>query len=167
MTIAESLLLDFDAEAISTRRVLERIPEDKADWKPHCKSMPLGKIAAHVGGLAAFGNIILTTATFDIAVNPYPSFTFTTTAELLKYTAGAGAEARTSLSALTDAQLLEDWTMLYGGKQLAKAPRAVCYRTMFFNHLVHHRGQLCVYLRLLDIAVPGIYGPSADEPFSG
>ncbi len=165
MTIAETLLLDFDVEAESTRRVLERIPDDKADWKPHEKSMALGVMAAHVAGLAAFGNIILTTPQMNMATDHYPRYAFTTAAELIRYASGAGAEARTSLAKLTDEALLEEWSLLFGEQSILKAPRAVCYRTLFFNHLLHHRGQLCVYLRLLGIAVPGIYGPSADEPF--
>lgn len=167
MTIAETLLLDFDAEAENTRRVLERIPTDKADWKPHGKSMALGAMAAHVAGLAAFGHIILTTPQMDMAKDKFPHHDFVDAEELIRYAAGAGGEARTALAGLSDEALLEEWSLLFDGQLIRKASRAVCYRTMFFNHLVHHRGQLCVYLRLLDIPVPGIFGPSADEPFGG
>ena len=166
MTIAETLLLDFDPEAVNTRRVLERVPTEKAGWRPHERSMSLGEMAAHVGDLAAFGSMILTKPQIAFAVDPYPKYPFTTMDELLKYAAGAAGEVRTSLARLSDEALLTDWALLYDGQQIAKAPRAVCFRTMFFNHLVHHRGQLCVYLRLLYIPVPGLYGPSADEAFA-
>ncbi len=166
MTLAQSLLLDFDLEAISTRRILERIPNDKGDWKPHEKSMALGRLATHVAQLPLFGNTILSTPELDLGAAKFPSLTFTSAEDLVTHAAGAGAELRTLLAGLSDDDLQTDWTLRWGDNVIATGPRALLYRSMFFNHLIHHRAQLTVYLRLLDIPVPGLYGPSADEPFA-
>ncbi len=167
MTLAESLLLDFDIEAVSTRRVLERLPADKGDWKPHEKSMALGRLAMHVASLPTFGNSILSTPELDMAAAKVPSLHFTTAEAAIEHAAGAAAEIRTTLAGLSDDELLATWTLKYGGQTITSGQRAVLYRTMFFNHLIHHRAQLTGYLRLLGIPVPGLYGPSADEPFEG
>ena len=164
MNLAEALLADFDAEAIST--VLERIPDDKGDWKPHEKSMPMGRLAAHVATLPNFGLAVLTTPSLDLATATFPKLLFEGSAKLIESAAGAAAELRTALASLSDEQLQAEWSMSFGQHVIAKAPKHLLYRTMFFNHLIHPRGQLTVYLRLLDVAVPGIYGPSADEPFN-
>ena len=165
MTLAQSLLLDFDTEAISTRRVLERIPNDKADWKPHDKSMPIGRLAMHVARLPNFGHTILSTPELDLGSANFPALTFTSADELISIAAGAAAELRTTLANTSDEDLQADWTLRWGDKIIGTGSRALMYRNMFFNHLIHHRGQLTVYLRLLDLPVPGLYGPSADEPF--
>ena len=165
MTIAEVLLCDFDTEAIRTRRVLERVPDDKADWKPHEKSFALNNMAVHVASLPMFGLAILTTDEVDLVTHKFPKYEFHTAEKLLEVAAGAAAEVRTWLASMTDEDLHRDWTLRFGEHVIATGPKYLLYRTMFFNHLVHHRGQLNVYLRLLDVKVPGIYGPSADEPF--
>ena len=165
MTIAETLLCDFDTEAISTRRVLERVPDDKLSWKPHEKSMTLQTLATHVGQLPHFGLTILSTPLLDMAATKFPRPSFESVAKLLETSAGAAAELRTVLAGMSDDELSADWTLRFGEHIIATGPKYLLYRTMFFNHLVHHRGQLNVYLRLLDVKVPGIYGPSADEPF--
>lgn len=165
MTIAQILLIDFDAEAISTRRVLERVPADKADWKPHSKSFTLGALATHVATLSNFGNTILTTPEMDLAVTKFPTHQFTTAEEVIEIAAGYAAEIRSNLAALSDDELQATWTMRFGEHEIFSGPRVLAYRVMFFNHLIHHRAQINVYLRQLDVAVPGIYGPSADEPF--
>ncbi|MGI4853501.1 MAG: DinB family protein [Janthinobacterium lividum] len=167
MTIAEILLLDFDSEAISTRRVLERVPADKADWKPHDKSFTLGALASHVATLASFGNMILSTDELDLGTTKFPTHPFTTAEEAVEVAAGYAAEIRTELAAMSDEDLQKTWTLRFGDHTIAAIPRMLAYRTMFFNHLIHHRAQITVYLRELDIAVPGIYGPSTDEPFKG
>ena len=166
MTVAEVLLLDFDIEAESTRQVLERVPVDKADWKPHEKSFALGQLASHVSTLATFGLLILTTEEVDIATLKFPVHKLNSTEELLKNAAGFAAEIRTTLAAMSDEDLMATWTMRFRDHVVTAGPRATMYRTLFFNHLIHHRGQLNVYLRELDIKVPGLYGPSADEPFA-
>ena len=165
MTLAESLLVDFDAEAISTRRLLERIPDDRADWKPHDKSMPIGRLAMHVARLPFFGQTVLSTPELDLATAKFPALVFTSAEDLITHAAGAAAELRTTLANTSDADLETDWTLRWGDKLIGTGTRALMYRSMFFNHLIHHRGQLTVYLRLLDIPVPGLYGPSADETF--
>ena len=167
MTLAESLLLDFDTEAIHTRRVLERLPADKGDWKPHDKSMTLGRLAMHVASLPSFGSSILSVPELDLASAKSPALTFTNAEDAIAHAAGAAAEIRTALAGLSDDDLQATWTLKFGEQIITSGPRALLYRTMFFNHLIHHRAALTVYLRLLDIPVPGLYGPSADEPFEG
>ena len=163
MTIAEVLLLDYDAEIQNTRRILERIPEDKPQWKPHDKSMPMGRLAVHVARLPDFATTILTTDDLDMTTRKFPPLVFESRAQLLSELEKTSTEARHALQSSSDEQLLTGWKLSWGDKVIADAPRAVLYRTMFLNHLVHHRGQLSVYLRLNEVPVPGLYGPSADE----
>jgi uncharacterized damage-inducible protein DinB len=167
MTISEMLLCDFDIETASTQRVLERVPDDKVDWKPHDKSMSLKSLATHVATLPLFGNTILTTPLLDMAVTAFPKTEFVSTAQLVKVAEEAYSKLRATLASISDEDLKADWTLRYGDHVITTAPRYKLYRVSFFNHLIHHRGQLNVYLRLLDVKVPGIYGPSADEPFGG
>ena len=165
MTIAEILLLDFDAEISNTRRTLERIPENDPHWKPHEKSMPIGRLALHTARLPAFCTRILTTTEFDIDKEKWPDIIFESTAHLLSELDRTAIEAKGHLAASSDDRLKEAWRFLFKGKAVIDSPRMVLYRTMFLNHIVHHRAQLGVYLRLLHIPVPGLYGPSADEQF--
>jgi uncharacterized damage-inducible protein DinB len=165
MTVGQMLLVDFDYEAQSTRRVLERVPADKLSWKPHEKSMSLGSLAGHVASLAYFGLVILTTPQLNMAVDSFPKFEFTTPEAAVEHAEVAVAKIRAILADVPDETMLEHWRLLYGETLILDAPRVQAYRVSFFNHLIHHRGQLNVYLRLLDVKVPGIYGPSADEPF--
>ncbi|HWB33071.1 MAG TPA: DinB family protein [Acidobacteriaceae bacterium] len=168
MSIAELLLQDYDAEMKSTRRVLERIPDDNPEYKCHEKSMPLGRLAMHVATLPAFGKVILTTPGMDMADpnQKFPDNTWRTRDIALATFDAAAAEARAALAASSDADLAAEWKFAFGDMVIANAPRSASYRMFFFNHLLHHRAQLSVYLRLNDIPVPGIYGPSADEPFN-
>ncbi len=163
MTIAESLLLDFDHEIAGTRRTLERIPENDPQWKPHNKSMPIGRLALHTARLPEFCNMILTTDEWDMTHRKFPDFVFQSTAHLLTELERTAVEARLHLTASSDDHLRENWKLRFGDRVLIDEPRMVLYRTMFLNHLVHHRAQLGVYLRLLGIPVPGLFGPSADE----
>jgi uncharacterized damage-inducible protein DinB len=165
MTIAEVLLLDFDSEITNTRRTLERIPENDPQWKPHEKSMAIGRLAIHVARLPEFGSRILTTPELNMDNVKFPSFVFESTAHLLSELERTASAAKEHLAATSDEELQKTWKLSFKGKVLVDAPKVVLYRTMFFNHLVHHRAQLGVYLRLQNIAVPGLYGPSADEPF--
>jgi uncharacterized damage-inducible protein DinB len=166
MTTSALLLEDFDAEMASTRRLLERIPETP-DYKPHDKSMACGRLAMHVATLPGFGAFILTAPGMDMAnpTRPWPDMTFTTRDNLLATFDSNAAEARKALIAATDADLAANWRFSFGDNLISDKPRSTTYRLMFFNHLIHHRAQLGVYLRLNDIPVPGLYGPSADEPF--
>ncbi len=163
MTIAEVLLLDYDAEIQNTRRILERIPEDNPQWKPHDKSMPIGRLAVHVSRLPDFATTILTTDDLDLASRKFPPLVFESREKLLADLEQTSTEARHALQSSSDEKLLTHWKLSWGDKTIAEGPRAVLYRTMFLNHLVHHRGQLTVYLRLNEVPVPGLYGPSADE----
>jgi uncharacterized damage-inducible protein DinB len=167
MTTAELLLQDYNIEMASARRVLERIPEDQPDFKCHDKSMPLGKLAMHVATLPNFGKTILTTAGLNMADpdHKWPDQTFSTRDHALATFDATSKECWAALAASSDATLAEPWKFSFGDHVISDSPRSLAYRHMFFNHLLHHRAQLGVYLRLNDIPVPGLYGPSADEPF--
>jgi uncharacterized damage-inducible protein DinB len=164
MSIAETLLLDFDAEIANTRRTLERIPEADPQWKPAEKSMPIGRLALHVARLPDFCTRILTTPNLDMGTYKFPPLLFESTAHLLSELTRTSTEARGHLASAPDDELRKSWKLSMGDRVFVDGPRMVLYRTMFLNHMVHHRAQLGVYLRLLDIPVPGLYGPSADEP---
>jgi uncharacterized damage-inducible protein DinB len=168
VTTAEILLQDFDMEMAMTRKMLERVPEDNPDFKCHDKSMPLGKLAMHVATLPAFGKTILTTPSMDLAApgQSWPDMTFRTRDITLVTFDAAANEARAALAASSDADLAAPWKFSFGDHVISNGPRSLAYRHMFFNHLLHHRSQLGVYLRLNDLPVPGMYGPSADEPFN-
>jgi uncharacterized damage-inducible protein DinB len=165
MTTSELLLEDFDMETAMTRRILERVPEDNPDYKPHEKSMPLGKLAMHVATLPSLGTMVLTTPSLDLTTAKWPSMTFVSRAQLLADFDALSAEARAALAAASDADLATHWKFSYGDYVISDNTRSLTFRHTFFNHLIHHRAQLGVYLRLNDIPVPGVYGPSADEPF--
>ena len=167
MNISELLLQDYDVEMASTRRVLERVPEGNAEYKCHDKSMPLGRLAMHVATLPHLGKTILTNPGLDIAnpANERPDLTFKNRDTALSAFDSGVAEVRRLLAAGSDADLSSNFTFTFGEHVLMNGPRAQVYRRVFFNHLLHHRAQLSVYLRLNDIPVPGLYGPSADEPF--
>ncbi len=165
MRIAEILIQDFDPEMASTRRTLERIPENDPQWKPHEKSMPIGRLALHVATLPDFCTRILSTEELNLATEKFPDLKFQSTAHLLSELDRTAAETKSHLTAASDEHLQKHWKLTWGDRLIAEGPRMVVYRTMFLNHIVHHRAQLGVYLRLLNIPVPGLYGPSADEPF--
>jgi uncharacterized damage-inducible protein DinB len=166
VTISEVLLLDFDAEIVNTRRTLERIPETDPDWKPDEKSMPIGRLALHAARLPDFCTNILTTPGMDMATHKFAPFVFESTAHLLSELSRSSEEARRHMAAASDEDLAVRWKLSLGDKVFVDDSRMVLYRTVFLNHLIHHRAQLGVYLRLLKIPVPGLYGPSADEPVS-
>ena len=163
MTISEILLQDFDNEMKGTRTTLERIPESNPEFKCHEKSMPMGRLAVHVATLPRFGTTILTTDSLDLATEKWPNMDFVSRQKLLADFDELAAKARTALASANDEDLKKNWKMSWGDKPIVDAPRAVLYRTMFFNHLIHHRAQLGVYLRLNDVPVPPLYGPSADD----
>jgi uncharacterized damage-inducible protein DinB len=163
MTMSQALLPEFDNEMRLTRKALERVPDDKFDWKPHAKSMPMGKLAAHLAELPGFGTAMIKTDGMDFDKGEYKPAVVTNRAELLALFDKTVADAREAIAGATDDHLRQPWKLVYQQKALFDAPRAVGLRGMMMNHVVHHRGQLTVYLRLNDIAVPSIYGPSADE----
>jgi uncharacterized damage-inducible protein DinB len=166
MSIAQSMLPEFDQEMASTRKVLERIPDDKWNWKPHEKSGTAGWLAGHVGTVPGWITMTLTSDSLDYAPIDGPSYEppkIENTKQLLAAFDKESAEARVALSKSSDEDLMKNWTLLAGGKEIFTMPRVACLRGMVMNHLIHHRGQLTVYLRLLNVPVPGLYGPSADE----
>lgn len=162
MPIVDRLLPEFDHEMTTTRKVLERVPEDKFDWKPHTKSFSLGALAAHVAALPAWGTEALTQLEVDAAGQP-PAVPPSKAKLIAAFDANVST-ARSALAGKTDGELMATWTLKRRGKAIFSMPKANVLRSFILNHLVHHRGQLSVYLRLLDVPVPSIYGPSADEP---
>lgn len=164
MTIAQSLLAEFDKEMATTRKLLERVPDAKAAWKPHEKSTPLGKLAIHVASLPNWFGRIEQFDTFDPATQKIAGATeFTTTAALVELFDRNVAAAREALQKLDDARMAQTFTFQRGGQTMFALPRAAAIRTLAMNHHIHHRGQLSVYLRLNDVPLPSMYGPTADE----
>jgi uncharacterized damage-inducible protein DinB len=162
MTFLELLLLEFDEEMASTRRMLERVPEASLAWKPHEKSMTLGRLASHVSDLPLRCTAIVNFEIYDRPVG-YKPFAAETAAALLEHFDDSVAQARAALTSLREDQLAVTWTLQMHGRTMASLPRALALRRIFMDHLIHHRGQLSVYLRLLDVPIPGMYGPSADD----
>lgn len=166
MTMVQTLLSEFDQEMQTTRRVLERVPEGRFDWKPHAKSMSMGRLASHVAELVGW---VMTTLERDaLDMNPpggptYEPRTYAASGDLLAAFDANVAASRRTLAATPDARLGETWTLLSAGEALLSMPRGAVLRTFVFNHVIHHRGQLSVYLRESGVPVPSIYGPSADE----
>ena len=165
MSMIAALLQEFDNEAKTTRRILERVPSDKLSWKPHPKSMSLGVLALHVAGSPAVicGWAAEDETEFKGEPPPMPS----STTEILAAHDQSVKKSKEMLGGLGDAGMQKMWSGKAGGNTLMTMPKAVLVRSMVMNHWIHHRGQLSVYLRLLDVAVPSIYGPSADDnPFA-
>ena len=163
MRTTDLLLNEFDEEMKKTRTALERVPADKKDFVPHPKSMPLGKLAAHVAQLATFGRIVLTTPELDFATAGIKSLQFESPAQLLKAFDDGVAQARAALQKTGDDAWTQSWKLSIGGKPIFGGSRFLAYRQLFVNHIVHHRAQLGVYLRLNNTPVPSTYGPSADD----
>ena len=163
MLVSDLLLPEFDEEMKKTRTTLERLPAAKPEFAPHPKSMPLGKLAPHVAQLAGFGLTVLTTPELDFSQGGFKPLAFESPAQLVREFDEGAAKVRSALAGLPDEAWTQNWKLAYQGKTLFKGSRFLAYREMFINHLVHHRAQLGVYLRLNDEPVPAIYGPSADD----
>jgi uncharacterized damage-inducible protein DinB len=165
MSIASAMLAELEQESKTTRRVLERVPQDHLAWKPHPKSMSLGQLALHVA--IAPGNVAELVAR-DSVEPPKGNFPeASTAAELMQALDASVAKAKHHLGGLDDAAMSATWRMTSGGRNLLVMPRMAFARAVMLNHVYHHRGQLLVYLRLLDVPVPSVYGPTADEnPFA-
>jgi len=163
MPISEFLLPEFDEEVKKTRITLQRVPMNNPDFVPHPKSMPMKKLAPHVAQLSGFGLIILTTPELDFAKGSIKSLPFESTEQLLKAFDEGSAQARAALAATPDEAWKQNWKLSFQEKTIFEGSRFLAYREMYLNHVVHHRAQLGVYLRLNNIAVPAIYGPSADD----
>ncbi len=163
MPIRDALIPEYEMELKNTRKMLERVPMEKADWKPHEKSMSLGRLAIHVAEIPNWMTVTLTTDELDFAKG-YTKTKADTKEELLKVFDDYAAIAMEDLKKATDETFLGNWTMRNGDHIYFTMPKVVVARSFAMNHLYHHRAQLSVYLRLLDIPVPGMYGPTADEP---
>jgi len=163
MPINELLLTEFDEEMKKTRTMLERVPEDKKDFAPHPKSMPLNKLAPHIAQLSGFGLTILTTPELDFSKSSFKPLPFESASQLVHAFDDGAAKARAALKSLPDEAWTQPWKLSFGGKPIFSGSRFLAYRQMFLNHLVHHRAQLGVYLRLNERPVPATYGPSADD----
>jgi uncharacterized damage-inducible protein DinB len=163
MLISDLLLTEFDNEMKTTRTILERVPFDKKDFVPHSRSMPLGSLAPHVAELVGFGTTVLTTPELDFSNAPNrvrPPFELD---GLLKVFDENVAKARAALQSTKDDAWTQPWKLSFQGKAIFSGSRFLAYRQMFLNHLVHHRAQLGVYLRLNEKPLPATYGPSADD----
>jgi len=161
--LAAALIGELQQEAATTRKCLERIPAETFDYKPHEKSMTMRSLAVHVAEMTGWTIETVNKTELDFATMDYKPFEPATTAELVEYFDKILAEAIESLKGASDESMMEDWTLRNGDTVYFTMPRIQVLRGMVFNHIVHHRGQLSVYMRLNDIPVPALYGPSADE----
>ena len=168
MSIAESILPEFDHETATTRMLLERVPQARADWQPHVRSMSLGHLAMHIANIPHWAPVAIERHGFDTNPIDGPRATtppFESVAHMLQFYDDGVKAARALLVRTTDGEFMATWTLKSGGKSMFSMPRVAVFRSFIMNHAVHHRGQLSVYLRLLDVPIPNIYGPTADyEP---
>ena len=166
MAMNQALIGEFDHEMANTRKTIERVPDAQFDWKPHAKSFSMGALAGHIAFIPQWAKITIEQPEFDVnpaggqPVQPPP---LKTRADILAYFDKGVAETRAALMSASDQNLMAPWSLLSGGKTVFTMPRIAVLRSMIMNHLVHHRGQLTVYLRMNDLPVPALYGPSADE----
>ena len=170
MPMIDAYLAELDHESATTRRLLERMPEDRTDWKPHEKSMTLGRLCGHIAEMSMWGLTILQDDGFDLAAaseRGYEAIVAVDRASLLTQFDRGVAALVAAAQGIDDEHMKGTWTLSRGEQVLFSMPRAVALRSWVLNHVVHHRGQLSVYLRLLDVPVPSIYGPSADEERPG
>ena len=167
MAMRDMILPEFDQEMANTRKMLERIPEDRYHYQPHPKSWQTTRLAGHVADIPGWGTHVMQTEVLELKPDDLKPFEPTTRQELLDKFDQCTREAHDSIAAATDEQLNAIWSMRYEGKTIMTMPRVAVLRSVILNHLIHHRAQLGVYLRLMDVSVPGMYGPSADEmPFA-
>ena len=163
MSLSTPLIQELEFEAISTRKALERTPFERFEWQPHEKSLSLGKLASHIADIPAWMSVTVPLDEWNVDTSGRPTFAADSTDSLVTTFDKNVAEAKAILSDASDETLLGNWKMIMGGNVFLDMPKIAVVRTWVLNHLIHHRGQLTVYLRENDIAVPGIYGGSADE----
>ena len=163
MEIREMFLPEFDQEMKKTRAILERVPEGKPDFKPHQKSMALGKLAGHTAQLPEFAVRIVELPELDFAKSDMKPLVMESREQLLTAFDAIIEKARAAIAKASDEEWQKNWKLSFQGHTIADAPRFLIYREMFLNHIIHHRAQLGVYLRLNDVPLPGTYGPSADD----
>jgi uncharacterized damage-inducible protein DinB len=162
-SLAGRLAAEFENEAEVTRRLIRRLPSDKLGWSPHVKSMDLGRLAGHLVEMVGWVPMVLSTDGVDFASYPYKPKAYAGAEEILADFEEALSSALTAISETDETELSKAWTMRNGDTVYCTLPRAVIIRTWAMNHVYHHRGQLSVYLRMLDVPLPSIYGPTADE----
>jgi|HubBroStandDraft_1064217.scaffolds.fasta_scaffold98044_2 uncharacterized damage-inducible protein DinB len=165
MRIADLLKLEFDAEAAKTHSYFSAMPEDKVKWKPHDKSPNLGSLAKHIAMLPRFGVVFLTTDSMDASGGPPALPEYAGRSDLMRTFEENCTQLREALVNASDEYLKAPWAFKAGGNVVEEGPRAAMYQLMCVDHAVHHRAQLGVYLRMLDVPLPGLYGPSADGPW--
>ncbi len=166
MKLSQTLLPEFDQEMATTRKLLERVADERTGWKPHDKSMSFSRLATHIAELSGWGPTILGQDSLDLAPpggGGYKGAELGSGREIVELFDAGVQKTRAAIEAAEDQELMQPWTLLKGGQVIFKLPRIAVLRTMLFNHVIHHRGQLSVYLRLNDVPVPSIYGPTADE----
>ena len=163
MTERDSLLPEFDQEMAATRRVLERVPETALEWRPHPKSFNLGELATHLSRVPHWGTLILKGDGYDLASSGPRKPAFPTVSEVLAQFDANVREVRAALVEMTDGQLLQPWMLRRGDRVVMSVPRVSAVRGFVVRHVVHHRGQLTVYLRMNDVPLPPLYGSTADE----
>jgi len=163
MSIAQKLLPELKYEASNTRKVLERLPDEHFDWKPHEKSFSLGQLAAHIANLPSWLTIALSTDEFDLASGGFARTDDKNFSDVMNRFEAKINAASEALSAASDEKLTGTWLLKKGGVKMLELPRVAVIRSMVMNHTIHHRGEMIVYMRLLNLKVPGLYGPSADE----
>jgi uncharacterized damage-inducible protein DinB len=163
MSIAEAMIGEFTQESASTRKMLERLPEDKFAWKPHEKSMSLGRLGAHLAEIPEWAATIVNDESFDMASVDFKPKVFSNKQELLECFEKNVESFQSVLKGQTDEHLFTNWKLMQGDQVAVDMMRAACLRGFVLSHLIHHRGQLSVYLRENDVPLPAIYGPSADE----
>jgi uncharacterized damage-inducible protein DinB len=163
MKLIDSLITEFEHEAQTTRKHLERLPEDKLDWRPHEKSFTAAELASHIAEMIGWAEAILNQDELDFDPATYKPYLATSNADLLKTFDDNVVKAKQALSGVTDETLEQPFSFKIMGQVQFERPKADVFRDVALSHIIHHRGQLSVYLRLLNVAVPGSYGPSADE----
>jgi len=165
MPLAQMLLPEFDHEMAVTRRLLELVPEQDAGWRPHPKSFTLGDLAAHIATMPLWGRLTVELPELDLGTPANAGIArleFTTTSAVVERFDSQVRDARTALAGATDEQLTSPWSLRNAGRTIFTLPRAAVLRSFVLSHMIHHRGQLTVYLRLRDVPLPATYGPSAD-----
>lgn len=166
MAIRDAILPEFEYEMATTRKTLERVPEDKVNWKPHDTSMAMGRLAGHIAEMAGFVAATFQGDSFDFAPpgsQPRQPTVMSSRKQLLELFDKNVADAKAAISKASDEDMRKTWTLMNGGKTFFAMPRIEVLRSMILNHVIHHRGQLSVYLRMNQVPVPSIYGPSGDE----
>lgn len=165
MSLSKALLPEFDHEMANTRKTLERVPDDKFDWKPHEKSFAMGALAGHLANLPSWGSLTVGSDSFDLAPGgqPVTQSPLSSGQDVLATFDKNVAATRAAIAGASDEELFKHWTLMSNGNTILTLPKIAVLRSFVMNHLIHHRAQLGVYLRLNDIPVPSIYGPSADE----